>query len=58
MPLPKGYRFTDNPKNTMLRVRLDDETVEKLNDCAESLNTSKSEVVRIGIDKVYNETKK
>ena len=58
MPLPKGHRLTDKPKNTMFRVRLDEETVEKLEECAKQLDTSKSNVVRIGIEKVYAETKK
>ena len=58
MPLPKGSRLTDKPKDTMFRVRLDEETVEKLEECAKQLDTSKSNVVRIGIEKVYAETKK
>lgn len=58
MPLSKGYRFTDKPKDTMFRVRLDAETIDKLNKCAEALHTSKSEVVRKGIEKVYTETQK
>lgn len=58
MPIPKGYRFTDKPKDTMFRVRLDEETLCKLNECAKMLGISKSEVVRKGIEKVYAEAKK
>lgn len=49
---------SDNPKDTMIRVRMDKETVEKLEACAEALETTKSEVIRIGIDKVLKDIKK
>ncbi|WP_243577942.1 ribbon-helix-helix protein, CopG family [Clostridium minihomine] len=42
----------------MFRVRLDDESIEKLNESAESLNTTKSEIVRKGIDLVHKSLKK
>jgi len=51
-------RPTKNPKNTMFRVRLDNEHMDKLNKSAEALDTSRSEVVRKGIDKVYDDLKK
>ena len=56
-PLKKGSKLTDKPKDTMLRVRLDKETVEKLDFVAEALNLSKSEVVRKGIDEQYQKIK-
>lgn len=56
-PLKKGSKLTDNPKDTMLRVRIDKETVEKLDFIAETLNLSKSEVVRKGIDEQYQKIK-
>ena len=37
----------------MFRVRLDDETVKKLEESAEALNTSKSDIVRKGIESVH-----
>ena len=49
---------SDNPKDTMIRVRMDKETVQKLESCAEALNTTKSEVIRMGIDKVLDTIKK
>ena len=58
MSLPKGTRLTDNPKDTMIRVRMDKETVEKLDECAEVLNTTRSDVIRKGISKVHDEIKK
>ncbi|WP_249282402.1 ribbon-helix-helix protein, CopG family [Ligaoa zhengdingensis] len=51
-------RPTDSPKTTMFRVRLDDESLEKLNEAADALNISKSEVVRKGIDSVHQSLKK
>ena len=51
-------RPTENPKNTMFRVRLDNERMDKLNKSAETLDTSRSEVIRKGIDKVYDDLKK
>jgi predicted transcriptional regulator len=53
----KGRPFSTNPKDTMFRVRLDKETIDKLDTCAAALNTSKSEVIRIGIEKVHDEIK-
>ena len=58
MSLPKGTRLTDNPKDTMIRVRMDKTTVEKLDECAEALNTTRSAVIRKGIEKVHDEVKK
>lgn len=57
-PLKKGSKLTDNPKDTMLRVRLDKETVEQLEAVSERLDISKSEVVRNGIKIQYEQTKK
>lgn len=57
-PLAKGSKLTDKPKDTMLRVRIDKETVEKLEFVSENLGISKSEVVRKGIDEQYKKCKK
>ena len=47
-------RLTDSPKDTMFRVRLDEESEKKLNVSADKLQISKSDVVRKGIDLVYD----
>ena len=47
-------RPTDSPKDTMFRVRLDEESEKKLNVSADKLQISKSDVVRKGIDMVYD----
>ncbi|WP_242942207.1 hypothetical protein [Provencibacterium massiliense] len=54
----KMGRPTNNPKSTMFRVRLDDESIKKLEESAEALSTTKSDVVREGIDLVYKSLKK
>lgn len=57
-PLKKGSKLTDKPKDTMLRVRLDKEMVDKLDYVSETLGISKSEVVRKGIQEQYEYIKK
>ncbi len=56
--LKKGTKLTDNPKNYMLRVRMDEQTLEKLDKCCEVENLSRSEVVRNGISELYKRVKK
>lgn len=57
-PIEKGRKLTDNPKDFMLRTRLDNETLEKLDYSAEKFGVSRSEVVRKGIDDEYRKAKK
>lgn len=47
-----GQKLTDKPKDYMLRVRLDAETVDMLDECANALKLDRSKVVRLGIQKV------
>ena len=54
----KMGRPTDNPKNISLKVRLDNETDKKLDDCIQALEVSKAEVIRRGIHKVHDDLKK
>lgn len=56
--MKKGTKLTDKPKDYMLRVRMDNETVEKLDFVSESLGVSRSEVVRNGIEEQYQKLKK
>lgn len=51
-------RPTDSPKNTMIRVRMDDKTVAIMDECAEQLKTTRSEIIRSGILMVYADIKK
>ncbi len=53
-----GQKIKDNPKDFMLRTRLDEETLEKLDYSAEKFNVSRSEIVRRGIEDEYQKAQK
>lgn len=53
-----GRPKSDNSKDTMLRVRIDEETVQKLDITSKELGITKSEVVRNGIENEYQKMKK
>lgn len=52
-----GRPKKDNSRIDRVDTRLTKEEVEKLNYCCEVLGLTKAEVVRKGIDKVYEEVK-
>ncbi len=56
--MKKGTKLTDNPKDYMLRVRMDQETVEKLDEVCKTENKNRSEIVREGIEQKYQQIKK
>lgn len=58
MGLKKGTKLTDNPKDFILRVRLDKKTVEELDTVCKTKQKSRSEVVRDGIAEQYQKIKK
>lgn len=58
MATRKMGRPTDSPKDYMLRVRLDAETLMMLDACCEKQNVSRSEIVRKGIKSQYENQKK
>lgn len=59
MPTKKmGRPLSDNPKNGTLRIRVDMTTLEKLDECSKALNTTRSDVVRKGIEKIHDDLKK
>ena len=58
MGIKKGTKLTDKPKDYMLRVRLDAETVDKLDTVCKEQKKSRSEVVRNSIEEQYQKTKK
>lgn len=55
MGIKKGTKLTDMPKNHLLQIRVDAETVEKLNRLSQCKECSKSEIIRIGIDIQYHQ---
>ncbi len=54
----KMRRPTDNPKDILLKVRLDQEASEKLNDCVRVPAVSKTEVMRRDVHKIHDGLKK
>lgn len=56
--MKKGTKLTDNPKDYMLRVRLDNDTLQKLDTVCKEQELSRSEVVRNGINQQYRNIKK
>lgn len=58
MGTKKMGRPTDNPKDISLKVRLDKETAEKLEDCVQAMEVSKAEVIRRGVHKVHDSLEK
>lgn len=55
---PRTGRPTDDPKTLNTRIRLSADDVKRLNYCSNATGKTKSEIIRIGIEKVYNEIKK
>ncbi len=58
MGIKKGTKLTDNPKDHMLRVRIDKVTLDKLDTVCAEVKASRSEVVRDGIEQQYAKIKK
>ena len=58
MAAKKMERPTDSRKDSEIRVRANPETMRKLDICSEKLNTNNSDIVRRGIDKMYDDLKK
>ena len=58
MSLRTGRPPKKNPKDERIQIRVDKETLKKLDFCSKESNTNRSEVVRQGIEMVYAELKK
>lgn len=58
MGAKKLGRPTDNPKDIVLKIRLDSDTSKKLEESSEEMKVSKAEVVRQGIIKMHDDLKK
>lgn len=54
---PRSGRPTDNPKRHETRIRMSDEDVEILEYCCQKTGDTKTDIIRKGIRKVYNELK-
>lgn len=58
MVAKKGRPVSENPKDYMLRVRMDEQTLQQLDECCEAENLSRSEVVRKGTQEQHSKLKK
>ncbi len=50
-----GRPKSDNPKSTQIAVRLDNETVKRLDKVAESNSETRVQTIRRGINRLYSE---
>lgn len=55
---PKLGRPTAEPKTLSTRIRFSEADIKRLEFCAEKLGVTKAEIIRKGIQKVYDELKK
>lgn len=58
MGIKKGTKLTDKPKNNMLRIRVDDETLGKLDAVCDKTKKTRSEIIRNSIEEQYERVKK
>lgn len=55
--MPKMGRPTENPREERLGFRVSEEESEMIKYCMEHSDMSKSDILRLGIQKVYEEIK-
>lgn len=55
---PRTGRPTDNPKKARLELRLSDDDISKLEYCYQQTGLSKAEILRKGLELVYQSLKK
>lgn len=53
-----GQKLTENPKDKLIQVRMDKETVEKLDCLVAEQNSDRSKIIRQGIEVQYSQRKK
>ncbi len=53
-----GRPLKENPKDTRIQIRLDKDTLVKLDTCADTSKSNRSEIIRQGIDLVYAKLQK
>ena len=57
-PKKLGRPPSDDSMSDRIFVRVSKETIEKLDQCTRKLNTTRSDIVRKGIDKVFDDLQK
>ncbi len=56
-PKKKGRPKTENPLQFDVKVRVDAKSLKKLDYCKEKLKTTRAEVLRQGLNKIYDDLK-
>jgi hypothetical protein len=51
----KGQKIKTNPKDRRLEIRIDRETIEKLDFIVNAEKKDRSKIIRLGIEKIYDE---
>lgn len=51
----RGRPHTENPKNHIVRLRMDKDMLAVLDECAAKLDRTRSEVIREGIRRIYQD---
>ena len=54
----KTWKNLENPKDVTIRARVDVRIVDKLDKCCDALETTRSDIIRKGIEKVYDDVSK
>lgn len=55
---PRTGRPTENPRNIRVGVRLSEKEKQMLDECEKQLGLTKTEIISLGIQKVYQGIKK
>lgn len=53
-----GRPKAEKPKDIQLKIRADKQTIEDLDFCCEKLDKTRSDIIRLGIQKVRSEVEK
>lgn len=53
-----GRPKAENPKDIQLKIRADKQTIEDLDFCCEKLDKTRSDIIRLGIQKVKSAVEK
>lgn len=53
-----GRPKADNPKDIQLKIRADRQLMEDLDYCCEKMNKNRSDIIRLGIQKIKAEVEK
>ncbi len=53
-----GRPKSENPKDIQLKIRADKQTIRDLDYCCQKLDKNRSDIIRLGIQKVKSEVEK